>query len=202
MSHILAEIKIDNYKSIISETFELSAYSPLIGYNNAGKSNILSAIKWLLRRTSLQANDYNNPHYPVTIEGRIDGIDDTLLENILPAHKISIKKYISNGSIQIKRVQTIPGETVAKIKFLIFNPEATSVDSQWVSNPTGIDNALNALFPEPIQIGAMENAEEDVSKSKTTTTIGKLLGEIIEPLETQYGDQVRTVLDGLRSCLS
>lgn len=201
MSHILAEIKIDNYKSIISETFELSAYSPLIGYNNAGKSNILSAIKWLLRRTSLQANDYNNPHYPVTIEGRIDGIDDTLLENILPAHKISIKKYISNGSIQIKRVQTIPGETVAKIKFLIFNPEATSVDSQWVSNPTGIDNALNALFPEPIQIGAMENAEEDVSKSKTTTTIGKLLGEIIEPLETQYGDQVRTVLDGLKGIM-
>ena len=67
MSHLLAEIKIENYKSVLSEVFELSAYTPLIGYNNAGKSNILSAIKWLLRRTSLQINDFNNAEEPVII---------------------------------------------------------------------------------------------------------------------------------------
>ena len=63
------------------------------------------------------------------------------------------------------------------------------------------DNAINALFPEPIHIGAMENAEEDVSKSKSGTTIGKLLSEIIGPIELQCGEQVRNVLDGLKSIL-
>ncbi|MFD1873302.1 ATP-dependent nuclease [Hymenobacter bucti] len=200
MSHLLAEIKIENYKSILSEVFELSAYTPLIGYNNAGKSNILSAIKWLLRRTSLQVNDFNNLDLPVVVEGRIDGITDELLNSILPSHKVSISKFIVDGSLQIRRTQLVPGDSVARIKLQVFSSEATA-GSEWVSNPTGIDNALNALFPEPIQIGAMENAEEDVSKSKTTTTIGKLLGEIIGPLETQYGAQVRNVLDELKGIM-
>lgn len=42
------------------------------------------------------------------------------------------------------------------------------------------------LFPDPIHIGAMENSEEDSSKSKAGTTIGKLLAEIIEPIEATY----------------
>ena len=119
---------------------------------------------------------------------------------MLASHKASIKKFVVGESLQIRRTQMLPGDSVAKIKLQVFNSEAKEGE-EWVSNPTGIDNALNALFPEPIQIGAMENAEEDVSKSKTTTTIGKLLGEIIEPLETQYGAQVRSVLDGLKGIM-
>ena len=46
MSHILTEINISNFKSISSESFELTEFTPLVGYNNAGKSNILEAIKW------------------------------------------------------------------------------------------------------------------------------------------------------------
>lgn len=42
MAHLLSQIKIENYKSVISENFELSSYTPLVGYNNAGKSNLLS----------------------------------------------------------------------------------------------------------------------------------------------------------------
>lgn len=201
MNHILAEIKIENYKSIIIENFELSAYTPLVGYNNAGKSNILSAIKWLLRRTSLQINDFNNITLPVTIEGRIDGIDDELLKNISSVHRASIQKYILNDCIRIKRTQIAPGDSVSKIKLFVLNPAASTPEDEWVLNPTGIDNAVTALFPEPIQIGAMENAEEDVSKSKSTSTIGKLLGEIIEPLETQYGAQVRDALDSLKGIM-
>ena len=47
----------------------------------------------------------------------------------------------------------------------------------------------------------MENSEEDVSKSKTSTTIGKLLAEIIGPIEQQYGEQLRGFLDGIRNVL-
>lgn len=183
MGHKLLQIKIDNYKSLVSETFELSDYTPLIGYYNAGKSNILTATKWLLKKCSLAAEAFNHTGTPVTMEGIIEGIDSNLLHLLTPSHRNSISPYIVNDELRIKRVQNQPGDTAANIKLFVFDPNAANPAQPWIANPNGIDNALNVLFPEPIHIGAMENAEEDVSKSKAGTTIGKLLGEIIEPIE-------------------
>lgn len=201
MGHKLSQIKVDNYKSLITEIFELSDYTPLIGYNNAGKSNILSAIKWLLRKSSLSAEAFNQIGSPVSMEGTIQGIDNNLLQLLTANHRNSISPYIVNDELKIKRVQNQPGDTAANIKLFVFDPNAADPAQPWVANPNGIDNALTILFPEPIHIGAMENAEEDVSKSKAGTTIGKLLSEIIEPIETQYGANVRTILDGLKGLL-
>lgn len=47
----------------------------------------------------------------------------------------------------------------------------------------------------------MENSEEDVSKNKNTTTIGKLLSEIIGPIQISYGTHVQTALDGIKDLL-
>lgn len=197
MSHILSEITIENYKSIINEKFELANFTPMVGYNNAGKSNILSGIKWLLRGGSLPIESFNKRSNPISIEGKIQGIDVILLQMMPENHRKSIQPYIIDDELMIKRVQTLPSESNKNIKLLVFDP----TKKDWVCNPNGIDNALNILFPEPIHIGAMENAEEDASKSKATTTIGKLLAEIIEPIENQYGEKVRESLNGLRGLL-
>jgi len=201
MGHIIAEITIQNFKSIISETFQLSDFTPLIGYNNAGKSNILSAIKWLLRKSSLGSECFNQQNSPVAVEGKVQGINQNILQHLTAPQRASIQPYINNGELRIKRVQNVPGDTAANIRLYVFNTNAVAPADPWTPNPNGIDNALNLLFPEPIQIGAMENAEDDVSKSKTTSTIGKLLGEIIGPIETQYGAQVTTALNGLKDLL-
>ncbi len=197
MSHKLTNLTIENFKSIINVEFELSDYSPLVGYNNAGKSNILEAIKWILRKSNLKASDFNNPENPVIITAKVAGIDETILENISANHRQRIEPYLDNDSLTIRRTQLIPNAAAAQFRFEVLNPE----NGEWNSNPTGIDNAIKDLFPEPIHIGAMENSEEDVSKSKSNTTIGKLLSEIIGPIEEQYGEQLRTVLDGLKDVL-
>lgn len=201
MAHKISQIKINNYKSLILAEFELTEFTPLIGYNNAGKSNILSAINWLLRKSSLAKDTFKQPNIPISVEGLIEGIDSDLLNQLPTNHRSSITPYVNKGVLKIKRVQNQPNESAKNIELFVFNPNAQDTNEEWVKNPNGIDNALNGLFPEPIQIGAMENAEEDVSKSKNTTTIGKLLGEIIEPIEAQYGENVRTNLDGLRRLL-
>lgn len=197
MSHKLTNLTIENFKSIINVEFELSDYSPLVGYNNAGKSNILEAIKWILRKSNLKVSDFNNPENPVIITAKVAGIDETILENINANHRQRIEPYLDNDSLTIKRTQLVPNAAAAQFRFEVLNPET----GEWNSNPTGIDNAIKDLFPEPIHIGAMENSEEDVSKSKSNTTIGKLLSEIIGPIEEQYGEQLRTVLDGLKDVL-
>jgi putative ATP-dependent endonuclease of OLD family len=200
MGHKLTELKVENFKSIISEEFDISDYTPMVGYNNAGKTNILESIKWVLQKSTLKLADFNNPENPVIVTVKIDGITEELLENLNQSHRARIEPFIANESISIRRTQPLPTSSTGQIILEVLNPEAVAGD-EWQPNPAGIDNAIKALFPDPIHIGAMENSEEDVSKFKTSSTIGKLLSEIIGPIEAQYGDQVRNALNGLKDIL-
>lgn len=201
MTHLLSEITIKNFKSIKSETFELSAFTPLVGYNNAGKSNMLEAIKWLLRKTALAENAFYDNSVAVEIEGKISGISVAILDQLPDNQRTSVEPLLFTDSLHIKRIQTQPGIPVGQIKLLVKDPANIGTANEWRANPTGLDQALQALFPEPIHIGAMENAEEDVSKSKNTTTIGKLLAEIIGPIQASYSTQVQTALNGIKDLL-
>ena len=198
MGHIISKIHIENFKSIRNQEFELSDFTPLVGYNNAGKSNILEAIKWVLRKSSLSASSFNDITQPIIMVAKIDGITVDILDNIEQTHRARIEPFLQNETLTIKRIQETPGQTVAQIRLMVLDPQDGIT---WQNNPAGIDNAIKDLFPEPIHIGAMENSEEDVSRSSTTSTIGKLLAEIIGPIEVQYGQQVNTALEGLKQIL-
>ncbi len=198
MAHIISKIQIDNFKSIKNQEFELSNFTPLVGYNNAGKSNILEAIKWILRKTSLPLSSFNDANQPITMIASIEGISEDILNNIDQAHRARIEPFLNNETLTIKRIQETPGQTVAQIRLLVLDPNDNIT---WQNNPAGIDNAIKDLFPEPIHIGAMENSEDDISKSSSTSTIGKLLAEIIGPIELQYGQQVNDALNGLKDIL-
>lgn len=196
MGHIISKIHIKNFKSIIEQEFELSKFSPLVGYNNAGKSNILEAIKWVLRKSSLPASFFNDINNPVEITAIIEGVNEDILNNISTSHRARIEPYLINETLHIKRIQALPNQGVANIQLQILDSE-----NNWINNPTGIDNAIKDLFPEPIHIGAMENSGDDISKSSSTSTIGKLLAEIMGPIEEQYGQQVNEALSGLKEIL-
>lgn len=201
MIHLLSQITIRNFKSISNETFELSDFTPLVGYNNAGKSNILEGIKWLLRKTSLSDTDFYDTTQPIEIEGEVSGITTTILGQLPTNQQASISSYLFSDSLFIKRIQPTPNAGVANIRLFVKDPANIGTANEWKANPTGLDQAIQALFPDPIHIGAMENSEEDVSKSKNTTTIGKLLAEIIGPIQTSYSTQVQTALDGIKELL-
>ncbi len=193
--HRLDSISIKNYKSCINTELPLSEFTPLVGYNNAGKSNILSAIRWLLRRSILAAKEFNNHEEPVVVEGVIAGITDELLEMLEENHRRSISPYLVGGCLRLRRIQNTPTDAARQIVLEVFSG---GDDGEWNSNPAGIDNAIGALFPEPIAIGAMEDAEEDVTKAKTSTTIGKLIAEVLSPIEDRHGEAIQTALEGLR----
>jgi putative ATP-dependent endonuclease of OLD family len=198
MSHIISKIHIQNFKSIIIQEFELAKFTPLVGYNNAGKSNILESIKWMLRKSSLGINCFHDIALPIEMIATIEGISNEILGNIDAGHRNRIEPFLNNGALTIKRVQDMPSQPVAQIRLFVLDP----ADNQtWQNNPSGIDNAIKDLFPEPIHIGAMENSEDDVTRSSTTSTIGKLLGEIIGPLEQQYGQQLNLALSQLKQVL-
>ncbi len=196
--HALTSARIVNYRSCIDASFNLADFTPLVGPNNGGKSNILSGIKWLMRPTALSATDFNDPRQPVFVEGIISGITPEVLDGLEKSHRTKIEPLCADKTLAIRRFQPAPSRSVKDVDLQVIDNDT----EEWKKAPTGIPNALSALFPEPIEIGAMEDAAEDAAKFKTSTTIGKLIGDIVEPIRDQHGEAIRRELDGLRKKLS
>ncbi|MCP0917370.1 AAA family ATPase [Acinetobacter indicus] len=92
MSVIIKELEILNFRSCKDTQVCLKNFTALIGYNNAGKSNILLAIKFLLEGLSVKSFNYyanaNNCEEPIEVTALLTNIKDDLL-NWLCCTKIS-----------------------------------------------------------------------------------------------------------------
>ncbi|QQC65326.1 ATP-dependent nuclease [Paraburkholderia ginsengisoli] len=198
--HHISDVLVRNFKSISDGSFPLSHYTPLVGYNNAGKTNIIRAVGWIIKRSSLPAEDFHLLDQAVVVEAEISGITVEVLDAIGNAHRGRIEPLVVDGLIRIRRTQTTPGQPVAAIRFEVLRRE--NGQDEWVVNPAGIDAAISALFPDPIFIGAMENATEDVAKFGTGTTIGKLLKEIMTPVIDRHSPAVAEALHEIGRRLS
>ncbi|OYY73498.1 MAG: OLD family endonuclease [Gammaproteobacteria bacterium 28-57-27] len=184
------KITITNYRSASAAELFLSPYTPLVGYNNSGKSNAISAIQWLLRKSVLPSTDFNDPTRAVEVTGHVTGITQAEIDSMPVRQQQQIAPYIENGCLTIKRTQANPSARATEITLSVLNHRTNT----WVPNPTGIDNALGVLLPEPIRIGAMEDAAEDAAKAKTSTTIGKLLAEFIAPVRAAHQAELSGLL--------
>lgn len=198
MSHYLRSVRISNYRSIALLTANLSPLSPLVGQNNAGKSNLLNAIQWLISPSTIESKDIRNKEEPIIVEAVIEGITEALLKDTLHAkHAERIRPRLVDGCLSIRR-RLPPGQVKPKDAMLeIHNPGT----GEW-DNPAGIDAAISNLFPEPVRIDAMVDAPEDVAKTKTSTTLGKLIAQLTKPLAEQHGSKVKEVLDQLDALMS
>lgn len=198
MPHGITKLKIKNYCSCKDLSVPLSRVTPLVGYNNAGKSNILSALTWLLKKSTLDETKFYDVSEPVTVVGKIEGITAEILAGIADNHRAAVSKYLVGGSLVIRRKQLLPSCAAKDVILEVRNMDIADDDSPdaW-KKPGGIDNAIKDLFPEPIVIKAMDDASGDVNKFGKTNTIGRLISEIIEPIEAQHGNQIRNALNSV-----
>lgn len=194
----VSSITVKNFKSIKSATFRLEKYTPIVGQNNAGKSNSIAALKWLLKKERLNENDFNDNSKPIEVEGVIDGITDEIIGLLGDTHKKKIEEYINDEQISIKRIQPLPTSTAAQIILEVYHP----VEQVWKPNPTGIDNAIRVMFPDAIEIGAMIDAVDDVSKYKKSNTIGRLVAEILTEVEKTHASSVSETLQEIHNKFS
>lgn len=195
--HKIDWIRIRNFRSCSDVIVNLESYSPLVGYNNAGKSNILKAIKWFLRPTGLQEKDFNCIDEKVSVTAKISGISLELLHSLDDNHRTSIEPFISEESFFVKMEQTSAGgqKNLRKLYVSIGGADQNEDSWNWRVNPNGLQEAMHNLFPEPIFVESMDNATDDVSKFKTTSTIGKLL----QILSTQIENEQHELVDALET---
>ena len=174
---LIENLTIKNYKSCVDTTINLNAFSALVGYNNAGKTNILSAITQFVENQNISIEDLNDRTQPIEMIAKISGFGTeelSLIEN--DGQRNSIIPIIQDGKLLVRFYQ-MPN-TKPKSKLSI-RPVDESQD--W-NNPNGIDNALKTLLPSPIVIYSMQDANEDVGKSKASNTLGKLLKILAEKI--------------------
>lgn len=193
MSHFIESLTISNFKSCKQLAVQLTPYTPMVGYNNAGKSNVLSAIEWLLKDRLLSADYYNDSSNDIVVEGIVSGVTEEVLQRLNEEHRDPLRPYVELGKVKIKRTQPANATKKSEIKLEIYNFQSQG----YRSNPRGIWNAIKAMFPEPIKIGAMENAGEDAAKAKSTSTIGKLLKELCSSLNENHASVVNRHLNAI-----
>jgi predicted ATP-dependent endonuclease of OLD family len=199
MTVTVSALEVRNFRSCRETSLVLSAYTPIVGRNNCGKSNIIEGLKWLVRKYALKEKDFNDVDASVEVTGTLVGISDDDIKILKePKHQKAIAKYVKDGKLHIRRVQQSPKAALKDIDLLVLDPTSGS----WEDNPAGIDGALAALFPEPIHIGAMEDAAEDASIARTSTTIGKLLNALLETIRQRHADDLKVHLGALSARIS
>ncbi|MDK2593533.1 ATP-dependent nuclease [Pseudoalteromonas obscura] len=118
-----------------------------------------------------------------------------LLDN---EHRDPLRPYIENGDVKIRRTQPAKATKKTDIVLEIYNYE----DNEFRKNPRGIWNAIKGMFPDPIKIGAMEDASEDAARAKSTSTIGKLLKELQPSIEQKHTELVNKHLNAISRRIS
>lgn len=182
----LSEIVIQNFCSCEAVTVPLSDFNPIVGYNNSGKSNILRAINWLLKKSVLPSHMFTKADEAVIVEGVIENVDLMLL----PGNQSeAVAPYVHEGALKVRRRQDSVVSTAAQIKLDVYD----YANASWRANPAGLDNALSVLFPEPLYIEAMEDAGEDIAKFGAKNTIGLLLKRVLERIHANNQQAVATM---------
>lgn len=183
----LKEVKVSNFKSIKSINVSTTAYNPIVGYNNSGKSNFLRAVNWLLGRSALGESSFNDPNSEVWVEGLIEEISSS--QHLLPSNQQGqIAPFIIDDCLTFRRRQEVPGTAASLVKL-----EVLDSNGNWKSNPAGIDNALGTLFPEPVYVKAMDDASDDVGKFAAKNTIGLLIKYALELARSSNQTAMQTV---------
>ena len=189
----LSRITISNLRSIQRETFPLSDFTALIGYNNAGKTNILMGIRWLLAHFSLDISYFDDPNHPVEAEGIFEGITEQILNRLGDEKAAEIEPFLAGTSLRVKKVQRIPGELPGNIEFWAFcPPNGKRKGKDWVRVNDQFIAAFNRMFPESIAIWDFEG----------NNAYTKLMHEIFKPLERKFGGELSQVIEQFTELLS
>lgn len=189
--HRIAEMEIFNFRSCKATVLKLEAFTPLVGYNNAGKSNILKCIDALVRGRAQDISSFHDPEKPIEIIALLQGLDETSLGHLSGPQRTSLEPYIEDGSLRIRFYQEKPGASKSAVELGI---RAPSRNQDGWSNPNGLPQAITTLFPEPTFINSMEDSAEDVSKFKAGNTIGKLISNLQKEIMRAKGEEMAAAL--------
>jgi len=115
MTITVSKLVLKNYRSCPDLIVEFSRYTALVGYNNSGKSNLLAALSWLLKKYSLPAAEFWDEREPVSVSGELKDIDEADLALLNDRAQAQIAPFIVEGTLTIRRSQPHPDAKASEL---------------------------------------------------------------------------------------
>tara|TARA_B110001469_G_scaffold118609_1_gene125491 strand:+ start:462 stop:2249 length:1788 start_codon:yes stop_codon:yes gene_type:complete len=199
----ITRLIIRNYRSCKDLDLQLDSFTPLVGQNNAGKSTILNAIRIILNPEKITLDDFHDSDNQLEIIARFVGVSDCLIEKIPEAkHRTAIKPYCPNGTLWIRVFADPQKKLQQEVWSYTSGVEIEDIPSEWSKYPTGLPQAVKALFPEPIYIHAMKDLGKDLSSCTAGTTIKRLLEELAKPITETCKAELGAALNTINTLLT
>lgn len=163
----ITNVHIENYRSIENMDININDINALIGENNAGKSNIMSAINLFLSDQSPQLDDFYTKNNKLEIKIKIT------FNKFNNNEKISLSKYIKNDT------------TIFQKKFYFREDKIKNeITSPYYKN--GSENikvaewkCIHEIIPDIIYIPPVLDAIKE-SENTSTTLFGKIFLKYLE----------------------
>ena len=189
-------VHIENFRSIRNQSLHLNEITAFVGYNNAGKTNFLRAIEWLLKPASkLSEENFGSLGQDVVVVGKISDISIEQWEKIEKKHQAKIEKFFVDNSIWVKRIASLGGDH--KVDTFLAPGNQSLDKATFEKNPTGISNALAGLMPEMVHISAMFDALTDTTKQKAGTTFSQLVTIALSAYAESFEKKTRANFDNI-----
>jgi len=152
------------HRARISEIIENETLSLTRSYSTDGKS------EFLCRRLSPKDLRFGKSVISEIIKGKKGKEIGISITTLFPEYRETLLSL------------TTQKEVFLNLEEIISKLPVEDMEYKLSSLPTGFDNSIVKLLPEPIYIAAVKDLKDDV-KSKETATFGKLLGILMRSLE-------------------
>lgn len=192
----LKKLNVLNFRSIKNQEFHFQDFAVLIGKNNCGKSNVLDAVAILLEGTakSVEDADYWDKSQTIQIDGEFHNAKN-FLALCSEKNKAKVEGMISaDGVLRLRRKY---GASVERSGALL------SYDEKGEDKPlaTGIDAEMKRFLPEVVAIKALADVSDEAT-GKTTGTLGKLLGQILDSLRDKAQPELDKAFESAKKLLN
>jgi putative ATP-dependent endonuclease of the OLD family len=179
----ITSISIKHFRSIAEIEIEAANLNVLVGQNNHGKTNFLSALNWFYNGGSYESHQRKGSGQMPYIQIEFDDIPTALakMKNEKNRKTLEVKLKDKDKVILVRTV-----DDTAKTYRKILNDDGSFDDPG-----TGFDRALNDFLPT-LEYVQTENNLRDVLKYGKTTQIGTMLSSVLNEIlasgDTKYKD--------------
>ncbi|KJK17151.1 ATP-dependent endonuclease [Pseudomonas sp. 2(2015)] len=168
----IANVTIDNFRSIEHASLTLSDFNTLIGQNNTGKTNLFEAINWFYTGSGSTGDIkfQRDPNREIIVSVEFSGAQHGAENMVNEANRTKILNILSGAdSITITRQSSDPKK------------RTVTVNGEVKKNPTGFDTALNDFLPKFEYIHTRQYYEE-FTKYNQKSAVGIMLSSVIEEI--------------------
>ncbi|HEY0908581.1 MAG TPA: AAA family ATPase [Candidatus Paceibacterota bacterium] len=185
----ISKVEINNFKSIEKASFSASDFTVLIGQNNHGKTNVLSAIEWFYNGAGKLEEIVHRSKDKKDISVVIEFTDiESGLEHMKNEKNKTTLTSKLNGANTARIIARVSDKD--KQERLLWDPST----EEYITTGTGANNFLNDFLPT-LQFVKTSNHLKDVAKYGPKTEIGLMLGSVVNEIlyseDEEYKEFVR-----------